>query len=264
MRDVTLSVMVDDIIVGEGHRELDPSAVKKLAQSIKQIGLQHPVTVKRKLDKYLLIAGRHRLEACKKIGREHILANIVTMTNDEARLWEIAENLDRAELTALERSEQIAEYAELAKEKRAADKPAQVGQVSAGGRGKEGGDSAASRDLGITRQEVQRAAAISSIAPEAKAAAVDAGFDDNQSKLLKIAREPSPAAQLAAVKREREIAEARKINSDTDRAIAYSEAQQFADWLLARSDLQEVDRIILWLECCKPVDVIRALRREAA
>ena len=259
-----MTLFIDDIEVGPHHRAFHKDAVDRIAASVDQIGLQHPITVQNTGTGYRLVAGRHRLEAFRSLGKERIPATVAKMTDAEARMWEIAENLHRAELTTLERSEQISEYAELAKGKRMADKPAQVGQVSTGGRGKEGGDSAASRDLGITRQEVQRAATISAIAPEAKAAAVDAGFDDNQSKLLKIAREPSPAAQLAAVKREREIAEARKINSDTDRAIAYSEAQQFADWILARSDLQEVDRVILWLECCKPVDVIRALRREAA
>jgi hypothetical protein len=34
-----------------------------------------------------------------KWGRDHIPAIIVRMTNDEARLWEIAENLHRADLT---------------------------------------------------------------------------------------------------------------------------------------------------------------------
>ena len=256
-----MTLLIDDIEVGPHHRAVRQDAVARIALSVDHIGLQHPITVQNTGTGYRLVAGRHRLEAFRSLGKERIPATVAKMSESEARMWEIAENLDRAELTALERSEQIAEYAELAKEKRAS-LSAQNGQKAP--HRPEGGDSAASRDLGITRQEVQRAAAISSIAPEAKAAAVEAGFDDNQSKLLKIAREPSPAAQLAAVKREKEIAEARKINSDTDRAIAYSEAQQFADWLLARTDLQEVDRIILWLECCKPVDVIRALRREAA
>jgi hypothetical protein len=42
--------------------------------------------------------------------RRHILATIVKMNNDEARLWEIAENLHRAELSKVERDENIAEW----------------------------------------------------------------------------------------------------------------------------------------------------------
>jgi hypothetical protein len=113
--------------------------------------------------------------------REHTmpLSTIVSMTNAEARMWEIAENLHRAELTVLKRKEQIAEWIEL--------KRAQVGQVS-GGRGNKGGISAAAEQLGVTRQEAQRSVRIASIKPEAKEAARDAGIDDNQSKLLEIAK----------------------------------------------------------------------------
>jgi hypothetical protein len=65
---------------------------------------------------------------------------------------------------------------------------AQVGQKAP--HRPEGGDSAAARDLGITRQEIQRAEAIAGIEPEAKEAVVAAGLDSNQSVLLKIASAP--------------------------------------------------------------------------
>jgi ParB family chromosome partitioning protein len=70
----------------------------------------------------------------------------------------------------LERSEHIAEWVRLTDAK-----PAQLAQVSAkGGRGIEGGLSAATRELGIDRTEAQRAVKVASIAPEAKAAAIAA------------------------------------------------------------------------------------------
>jgi hypothetical protein len=123
--------------------------------------------------------------------REHTmpLSTIVSMTNAEARMWEIAENLHRAELTSLDRKEQIAEWIEL--------KRAQVGQVS-GGRGNKGVISAAAEQLGVTRQEAQRSVRIASITKEAKAAARDAGIDDNQCKLLEVAKE-APERQVARV-----------------------------------------------------------------
>jgi hypothetical protein len=67
--------------------------------------------------------SQHRLEGFRLLDREHIPCLITSMTGAEARMWEIAENLHRAELTVLERSDQIAEWIRLCDEAR---KPAQV------------------------------------------------------------------------------------------------------------------------------------------
>lgn len=184
-RETIMPLAVDDIEILGGRREVDPATVKRLADSIESIGLRHPITVRRKGEQYILVAGRHRIEAFKKLEREHIPASIVVMTNAEARMWEIAENLHRAELSKLERAEQIEEWRQLA---------AQLGQQSHNSKGV----SAASEQLGVTRQEVQRATQIASITPEAKNAAHEAGMDNNQSKLLAVSRE-APDRQVAKV-----------------------------------------------------------------
>jgi hypothetical protein len=118
-----------------------------------------------------LIAGYHRLEACKRLG-DCGCSCIHLPGSCDCRLWEIAENLHRADLTVQERSEHIAEWVSLTGEKQ----PAQVAPVNKGGRtvdGKpnQGGINAAVRDLGIDRTEAQRSVRIASIAPEAKQAA---------------------------------------------------------------------------------------------
>jgi hypothetical protein len=113
-------------------------------------------------------------------------------------MWEISENLYRAELSVTQRAEQIAEYATLAEEKRQAERvSAQVGQNAP--HRPEGGDSLAARDLGITRQEVQRAQAIAGLPEETKQAARDLGYEDNQSALLAAAKERTPEAQIASL-----------------------------------------------------------------
>jgi succinyl-CoA synthetase beta subunit len=55
-------------------------------------------------------------------------------------------------LSALERAEQIAEWVALTVSKQEpGDKPVQVEQVSKGGRGRKGGVSAATKEIGVSR-----------------------------------------------------------------------------------------------------------------
>jgi len=51
---------------------------------------------------YVLVAGAHRLAAVKALGRNEI--DCVVICDDEAELWEIDENLARAELDAAQRA----------------------------------------------------------------------------------------------------------------------------------------------------------------
>lgn len=192
-----MHVMLDEIVVSERHRPVDPDAVAKLAKSIKSIGLQYPITVRSKGGEFELVAGRHRVEAHRALGLDRIAANVVRWGDLDARMWEISENLHRAELTVSQRAEQVAEFVRLAKEKREREVSAQVAPKPNGGR-PESGERLAARELGITREEVRRAEKIDSITPEAKEAAREAGIDDNQSALLSVAREP-PERQLARI-----------------------------------------------------------------
>jgi hypothetical protein len=109
---------------------------------------------------------------------------------------EIFENLRRAELTKLERAEHVTAYARLIEEE-----AAQLGQVSPGGRGRKGGDAALARQLGISRQEIQRARTIASMSEAAKSEAHTAVLDDNQDALLQLAKAPTRSARLAVVGR---------------------------------------------------------------
>lgn len=192
--DIQLPLSIDDIVVSDGRRELDRSAVNRLAESIEQIGLRHPITVREKGDQYILVAGRHRLEACKKLGREHVPAIIVKMTNDEARLWEIAENLHRADLKKQERDEQLAEWVKITERMVSG----QLVHKPQGGR-PEGGIAAAARELGIDRKDAERALKVASLSPEAKQAARDTGLDDNRSALLQAAKEDTAERQTAVI-----------------------------------------------------------------
>ncbi|ACS41647.1 ParB/RepB/Spo0J family partition protein [Methylorubrum extorquens] len=213
--------LADIFIVGE-RRPLVEADIDALARSIEAIGLRSPIWI-RYVDflnhpeegelhgAFVLVAGRHRMEAMKRLGRETI--DCIVFQGDEvaARKWEIAENLHRSDLTDLQRKEQIAEWIRLTD---GAEKLAQHAPVSLGGRGKEGGINAAARDLGIERTEAQRAVKVASISEQAKQAAISAHLDNNQSALLKIAAS-QPAEQVEKVRQLAAERDARRASRST-------------------------------------------------
>lgn len=191
----------DEISVSNRARaRLDEAAVGRLMESIRQIGLREPPTVRVDLEKddILLVAGLHRVEACKRLGWTRIECEVWDGSEIDARLWELAENLHRAELTALERDEHIAEWVKLTEEK----KGAQVAPPG-GKQPHDKGIKAAVRELGVDRTSAQRAVKVAGISEEAKQEARDAGLDDNHAALLAAAKEETPEAQTAKL---REIA----------------------------------------------------------
>ena len=141
-----------------------------------------------------LITGAHRLAAAKKLGWLTIPCFVEQLgfTEIEAELYEIAENLHRSDLTALERNTQTDRWIELTK-------LPQPGAVSKGGRGNEGGVRAAIRELGISKGAADRAQKIGKLSPEAKAAAVEVGIDDNQRALLRAASSAEPVKEIRKI-----------------------------------------------------------------
>jgi hypothetical protein len=203
---------LEDITVLPGRRHIDQNVVEEIAQSIELIGLQHPITARFVADyvdpqtgeidsAYILVEGHHRLEAVRRLGHTHIPCRVMMeWTERQARMWEISENLHRADLNVLEESEQITEWMHLSEEDDRNSKLVQNAPVSNnGGRGNVGGERAAAREIGVDRYKAMRAKKIAAIEPEAKKAAIDAGFADKQSKLLKIASKPKDQ-QVSAVR----------------------------------------------------------------
>ncbi len=97
------TVPINKIRIGRNRRPVKGDKVNELKESIQTNGLLNPITVDQQLN---LIAGLHRLTACKLLGLENIECHIVNYENsDQSRLAEIDENLIRNELEPLERSE---------------------------------------------------------------------------------------------------------------------------------------------------------------
>jgi ParB family chromosome partitioning protein len=245
----TKHIPLSRIVATVGARPLNQREVERIADSMSKVGLIAPITVNLSYKsenpdaitvpgqtKYHIIAGRHRLAAALRLGWETIECFIDFDADErQAELWEIAENLHRAELTALERDEQIARWVELT-----SDKPVQSEQVY-GGRGNQGGLSAATRELGIDRADAWRAIKTASLTEEAKEAAREAGLDDNRTALLEAAK-AEPARQASII---RDMAEKKSSGIDSElrkeaaRNIASRLAERFpaAEWEWLKSQL---------------------------
>jgi ParB family chromosome partitioning protein len=201
-------VNIDQIDFPANARPTHADKVSELVTSVRLIGLQSLPTVVERNGRYTLVAGRHRIEALRVIGKEQVPVRIVDFNEIEARLWTISENLHRNELNALDRAEQVAEFLRLSKEARhiapasaaaqtVTPQPAQVAQPDR--RDEQRGDSLAAREHGITRDEVRRARTIAALPDDVKARARSLGLDGNQSALIAVAKAPTKEAQITTL-----------------------------------------------------------------
>jgi ParB-like chromosome segregation protein Spo0J len=72
------SLPIDRIYVPVKRRStLNPKVVDAIAESILEVGQQVPILVRRDGDRFVLVEGLHRLEACKKLGEATILGFLV-------------------------------------------------------------------------------------------------------------------------------------------------------------------------------------------
>lgn len=263
-------VLTANIIVGRRRRHVTEEAVDDIARSMADIGLQNPILI-RYVDEAVmpdgevltnapvLIAGETRLRAAIKLGWPRIDAIEATGDDVSAAMIEIAENLHRTELTALERAEHVAEWVRLAEQKEVSR---QVDAKPLGGR-PEGGRRAAAREIGVSEPEARRAEKVAALAPEAKAAAVAAGLDDNQSALLEAAKASTPEAQVASLQEMQRRKQARKdLDAATDTVVKKDAAADLATWMRERMDREDMPMVVSWLEAISTKDLIRALRRE--
>ena len=185
------------ITVGSRKRAADAGKVDDLAHSIAEIGLINPITITPAGN---LIAGLHRLEACKQLGYQHIEATALDIDPLMAELAEIDENLIRSDLTVLEQSEHLLRRGQILEEK---------GMRRAAGRYPEANGETVSplkttaeiaADMGLSERSAQQRQQIArDLLPEVKEAIRDLPIADSTTQLLTLARlEPSQQLQAAS------------------------------------------------------------------
>lgn len=73
-----VSVKIAQVYVPQALRKpLDEAKLQALAESIAETGQQNPILVRPDKDRYVLVSGLHRLEACRALGETTIIANLV-------------------------------------------------------------------------------------------------------------------------------------------------------------------------------------------
>ena len=78
---------------------------RRLEQSIAENGLIQPVSLRKKGEEYEIIAGERRLRACAALGTEKIPAVVYELSDRDAAVWALVENLQRSDLGVFEEAE---------------------------------------------------------------------------------------------------------------------------------------------------------------
>lgn len=76
--------------------------LEELAESIKRNGLLQPILVRKVNDKYQIIAGERRWQACKQLGMERVPIRIREVDDDETIILALVENIQRSDLNPIE------------------------------------------------------------------------------------------------------------------------------------------------------------------
>lgn len=98
-------VPLDEITVNpnQPRREFDQEALQELADSIAEIGIIQPITLRKTdEDKYQIIAGERRYRASILAGKSTIPAYIRTADDENVMEMALIENIQREDLNALE------------------------------------------------------------------------------------------------------------------------------------------------------------------
>ncbi len=113
-------ININEIVIRKRLRKVNQDFAKSLAEQIKEVGLMTPILLSGKT----LVAGAHRLEAYKILGRDQIAYSPIGDVNDPEYLaiYEIDENLFRHELSPAERAEHITKRVEIMAKRKMSEK----------------------------------------------------------------------------------------------------------------------------------------------
>ncbi|MBO4851273.1 MAG: ParB/RepB/Spo0J family partition protein [Prevotella sp.] len=85
------------------RRAIDPTALQELAESIQQLGIIQPITLRQTgSERYQIVAGERRWRASQQAGLTTIPAYIRTIDDESVMEMALVENIQREDLNAIE------------------------------------------------------------------------------------------------------------------------------------------------------------------
>ena len=85
------------------RREFDPEALQELANSIRELGIITPITLRQvDTNRFQIIAGERRWRASQMVGLQSIPAYIRTINDENVMEMALVENIQREDLNAIE------------------------------------------------------------------------------------------------------------------------------------------------------------------
>ena len=87
-------IAIDKIIPNptQPRTQFDEEALAELADSIKQLGVIQPITVKKSGEQYIIISGERRWRAAKSVGVERLPAYIRDVDDENLHAMALVEN----------------------------------------------------------------------------------------------------------------------------------------------------------------------------
>lgn len=103
-RSKLIEINTSDIVANEDQprKNFVEEELKDLASSIEKYGIIQPLLLKKKEDKYEIIAGERRFRAAKLAGLERVPAIVKDITDEESSRIAIIENIQRKDLNPVE------------------------------------------------------------------------------------------------------------------------------------------------------------------
>lgn len=91
------------------RRSFEPEEMAELAQSVAEVGILQPISVRKTANTYELVCGERRLRAARMAGLREVPCIVLSPSELESGVYAVVDNLQRRDLDYLDAAEGIAQ-----------------------------------------------------------------------------------------------------------------------------------------------------------